>query len=278
MNSVHESGEVNGGSAKRCWWMQAGVLDYKLCDRDYDCEHCPIDDVLHGRSQQSPGSQPPLAEAVGPAALSRAITSLDGRDGLGNDALFFHPGHTWARIEAGGTVRTGIDDFAQQLLGRAYFVTLPSPQSALRRGEPCWQFAHQAGVTALVSPVSGIVLEVNDSLGQRPALLNRDPYGEGWTVLLEPNDLKNCLRSLWYGEQARRWQEGETERLQMIVNEALQAEPDVAGTTMTDGGLFNLAFRRALNSEQMRQVLERFFAELGAEPERNNTHSVPQGR
>ena len=48
-DQLSSSYQYQGNSAKHCWWMLAGIVDYKLCDRDYDCEHCSFDDVLHGK-------------------------------------------------------------------------------------------------------------------------------------------------------------------------------------------------------------------------------------
>src|SRR5512138_1096596 len=90
-----------------CVWMQAGVVDYKLCDRDYDCDHCPFDEALHTRSNQQTFSRTrDNAESI----------SVQGCKVEPN--LFYHPEHTWARIEEGGMVRAGLDDFGQRILGR----------------------------------------------------------------------------------------------------------------------------------------------------------------
>jgi glycine cleavage system H lipoate-binding protein len=144
--------------------MEAGVVDYKLCDRDYDCEHCPFDNLFNSRNSKT------------------SLTRIEGRDTSREvqAGLFYHPAHSWARIEEGGRVRAGLDDFAQRILGRPYLISMFEPGSTVRSGRGCAFITHQAGVAALVAPVSGTVKEVNPALYQQPALLNRDPYGAGW--------------------------------------------------------------------------------------------------
>lgn len=266
MNNInqHESlGQTAKPNLKECWWMQAGVVDYKLCDRDYDCDHCPFDQVLHGRVT-TPVSASLACGAGGPIERDWAgrvrknpaeATRVNGCDVAGT--LFYHPGHTWARIEDGGCVRVGLDDFAVRILGRPYQITLPEPGAALRFGEGCWHFTHKAGVTILVAPVSGRVKEINPALAHQPALLNRDPYGEGWVLLIEPTDLRGCLKRLLYGPKVTQWYEREFEKLYEKVSELTRS--GLTDPTMNDGGTLNKDFMNGLTADQLRQLIDFFF-------------------
>ena len=264
-----------------CLWMEAGVVDYKLCDRRYDCEHCPFDEALHGRpakqisiSMDRHHDDAVTAEMKKPSTSSTTVQGCEVAR-----SLFYHPGHTWARIEEGGIVRAGLDDFGQRMLGPAYSLTLPSRNTTVQSGEECWRFTHQSGVTALLSPVSGKVRESNSKLLLRPALLNRDPYGEGWTVLIEPSDLKGCLKRLLYGERVRQWHEQEIEKLRLIFNRLLDGGQISMNTTMTDGGLLRREFLSGLTVAQMRQVISSFFPFPSVEEtERNNAIKFRDGR
>ena len=249
---------------KECWWMQAGVVDYKLCDRDYDCEHCPFDRALHGRVT-TPVSDSSDFGAAGPTERDRVGRVRQSRKEAGRfqscevaGALFYHSAHTWARVEDGGCVRTGLDDFARRILGRPYLITLPEPGATLRFGEGCWHFTHQAGVTVLVAPISGRVKEINHALAERPTLLNRDPYGEGWVLLIEPTDLKDSLKRLLYGPKVTQWYEQEFEKLYEKVSE-LNNQSGLAGPTLNDGGWLNKDFMNDLTAAQRRQVIDYFF-------------------
>jgi glycine cleavage system H lipoate-binding protein len=268
---------------KECCWMQAGVVDYKLCDHDYDCEHCQFDQVLHGRVT-TPVADSPEFLATGSIERNRAQhvrrNRTEGTSILGCEVaspLFYHPGHTWARIEDGGCVRTGLDDFARRILGRPYLITLPEPGTTLRFGEGGWNFTHQAGVSTLVAPVSGRVKEINLALAQQPTLISRDPYGEGWALLIEPTDLKGCLKRLLYGPKVTQWYQRDFEKLYEKVNE-LSNRSDFAGPTMNDGGSLIEDFRNALTADQLRQVIDYFFPlSLVEKAETNNAILVKHG-
>lgn len=267
MNKInqHESlSHTADSNQKECWWMQAGVVDYKLCDRDYDCEQCPFDQVLHGRVTTpvsashafGAGAQTELDREWRVRKSPAEATRVKGCEVAG--ALFYHPAHTWARIEDGGCVRIGLDDFAVRILGRPYLITLPKPGAVLRFGEGCWQFTHQAGVTVLVAPISGRVKEINTALAHHPALLNRDPYGAGWVLLIEPTDLRGCLKQLLYGPKVTEWYEREFDKLYEKVSE-LTSRSGIAAPTMNDGGSLDKDFIKGLTADQLRQVIDSFF-------------------
>ncbi len=267
---------------KQCWWMQAGVVDYKLCDLDYDCERCTFDEGLHGRATTLPHAS--VFSGVGSSERDRKVNIRKGsREAAGlsgsevASAIFYHPAHIWARIEDGGCVRSGLDDFALRILGRPYLVTLPEPGATLRFGEGCWQFTHQAGVAVLVAPVSGRVKEINPALAARPTLLNRDPYGAGWALLIEPTDLKGCLQRLLYGPKARQWYERECEKLNERISE-LTTPSGSTGATMNDGGSLRKDFRKELAADQLRQVVDYFFPlSLNEKAETNKAILVKHG-
>jgi glycine cleavage system H protein len=93
----------------------------------------------------------------------------------------------WVRVE-GARVVLGITDYAQQQLGDVVFVELPAVGGTLERGEPFGVVESVKAVADLFGPVSGRVVEVNATLADQPELLNQDCYGDGWLLVLEPDD------------------------------------------------------------------------------------------
>lgn len=172
--------------------------------------------------------------------------------------LFYHPYHVWARIEDKGKVRIGLDDFGQKLMGRAYAVGLPAPGTPVERGVACWRIAHHAGETAVAAPVSGVVLQVNSKLSLHPSLINRDPYGEGWSVIIKPSHLEQCLEQLYYGGTVERWYERDIQRLNRAMTDLLLSSRPSIGATMQDGGTRVQDFTSLLTADQMRQVIDSF--------------------
>lgn len=96
--------------------------------------------------------------------------------------------HEWAALEEGDRVRVGITDFAQDALGDVVYVDLPDVGTEVRAGEPFGEVESTKSVSDLFSPVSGKVVERNGALDDTPELVNQEPYGDGWMIVIEMSD------------------------------------------------------------------------------------------
>jgi glycine cleavage system H protein len=107
------------------------------------------------------------------------------------DELVYTPEHEYvARTGDLSVVRVGITDYAQGELGDVVFVNLPKPGQRLDAHESFGTIEAVKAVSELYSPVAGEVVEVNGALDGDPAVVNRDPYGDGWMVALRVADPK----------------------------------------------------------------------------------------
>ena len=95
--------------------------------------------------------------------------------------------HEWAK-EDGGRLVVGITDYAQDQLGDVVFVGLPEPGSEVTAGQPLGEVESTKSVSDVYSPVTGKVVEKNLEVEQSPELINADPYGKGWLVVIEPRE------------------------------------------------------------------------------------------
>ncbi len=95
--------------------------------------------------------------------------------------------HEWARTED-GAVRVGISDFAQDELGDVVFVELPGEDDEFGREDDFGVVESIKAVSDIYAPVAGTVTEVNEALLDEPELINEDPYGDGWMVVVDPDD------------------------------------------------------------------------------------------
>ncbi len=96
--------------------------------------------------------------------------------------------HEWIRVE-GDTAYVGITDFAQSELGEIVFVDIDTVGEHLQQGEVFGSVEAVKTVSDLNMPVSGEVLEINETLNDQPELVNTDPYGEGWMIKISVDDL-----------------------------------------------------------------------------------------
>ncbi|HEY0516596.1 MAG TPA: glycine cleavage system protein GcvH [Solirubrobacteraceae bacterium] len=103
--------------------------------------------------------------------------------------LLYHAEHDWARIDADGSQATmGITWYAQDSLGEVVFFDPPALGTKLSKDEPYAEVESVKAVSDVVAPLSGEIIEVNEALAQNPALVNDDPYGEGWLVKIALSD------------------------------------------------------------------------------------------
>ena len=108
--------------------------------------------------------------------------------------------HEWARAE-NGLVTVGITSYATDQLGDVVFVELPKVGQKLEASKPFGVVEAVKTVSDLYAPISGEVAEVNASLGENPALVNQEPYGEGWMIRIRAarlDDVKQLLSSQDY--------------------------------------------------------------------------------
>lgn len=95
--------------------------------------------------------------------------------------------HEWARRE-GGRVRVGITDYAQDALGDVVYVDLPEVGTEVSADQALGEVESTKSVSDVFCPVSGTVVERNPLIDERPELVNEQPYGDGWLVMVEATD------------------------------------------------------------------------------------------
>ena len=95
------------------------------------------------------------------------------------DGLLYSADHEWVRID-GTTARVGITDYAQDALGDVVFVQAPTVGASVTSGDSFSEVESTKSVSDIYAPVDGVIAAVNDRLDSEPALVNSDPYGDGW--------------------------------------------------------------------------------------------------
>ena len=125
------------------------------------------------------------------------------------DDLKYTREHEWLLME-GNVVTVGITDYAQEQLGDVVFVELPAVGDKVTKDEAMGVVESVKAVSDVYSPVSGIVLEINDDLRENTEMINGDPYGDGWMVKIEmpdPTDLDDLLSATEYEQYVAEQQE-----------------------------------------------------------------------
>lgn len=241
----------------KCIWMLSGTVNFKLCDREYDCDQCAFYQAWLSTGPKPQGVR--VHEPHRSPAGDERVTHGWDREDKGNfGGRFVHPMHLWARIEDEGKVRIGLDDFAQRLLGRVYSVRFPSAENRTSDGNPCWWIAHGSGETRFPIPIKGTMEEGNEKLTVSPSLINQDPYGEGWVLTVRPDNLEGSLKQFLYGQTAHLWYEREYQRLNLELVKSMGASNPNLGPTLQDGGKPIEHFVAELSPDDHRKLITMF--------------------
>lgn len=232
MNMQNEA-QAGGPVPRQCVWMEAGVVDYRLCDRDLDCEECAFD-----RGMRPSGTRP---TPVSPGRASDQTLKVRGLN-FPRDR-FYDRHHLWARVEAGARVRVGLDALASSLLLQSHGFHPPSTDQRVSPGHASWDVIGRAGLLRLSSPIAGRVVDVNRALLAAPQTLLDDPYGAGWIFMLAPTHLERDLGQMHHGDGCGPWIESEIEQALLTWSElasepAAPAEPTAPATPKYDSRVF----------------------------------------
>ena len=117
--------------------------------------------------------------------------------------LYYHrEDHLWVKIIEDNRVRIGVDDFGAKEAGELDFVELPEEGDEFERGDVFATMESGKWVGRLRAPVGGTIVEVNSKVDEDPTIINRDPYGEGWLVVMETKSLEEDLKTLLSGKNS----------------------------------------------------------------------------
>jgi glycine cleavage system H protein len=203
--------------------MRAGVLRYRLCDRELDCEHCMLDAALQGRGAQ--------------AAWAAGDWGPSGYRLFPHDRQF-SAAHAWVQAASGGGVRVGLDALAVWLVSDIVGIRLPEPGTAIKRGQPFATIVARAGELTVPSPIDGIVRGRNELVLGCPELVTAAPYGAGWLVdvALANQDQRKQLPRLLSGSDAEGLSRGQLHQFHHRVDVLLAERSPRVGPTLADGG------------------------------------------
>lgn len=165
---------------------------------------------------------------------------------------YVHPGHSWAETGGADIVTVGVDDFAQRFIGAVESLILPQPGDCIRQGQRLVTLSRGNKEVSAIAPVSGTIVEVNQTLAKDPVLINRFPYDRGWVAKIVPTNLAMELRNLLHGVTADRW--NDALRMQLV-----SAFSPRIGTVLQDGGLIVNDISSLLSDEDWQRVASEFF-------------------
>lgn len=212
MTKRSRNGAQTGASP--CIWMEAGVIDYWLCDRAFNCETCPLDMALRGR----------FPDRAQPVARTPWVPPT----------IQFHPSHLWINPANETEWAMGLDFHALHAFTDPPTLSLPRPGRRIKTGQTLLSMLIDGDALRWPAPMDVIVLERNDNWGANARELRESPYSEGWSLLVKlPRQFE---RSVWLDADAIQAScAAERSALKDVCHEAAQHDTEL-GHTAADGG------------------------------------------
>jgi acetyl-CoA synthetase len=199
------------------------------------------------------GAEEKIEELGGTSTDSRVSEERKSIDG----SLFYHPGHTWVKVEKADEVRIGLDYFLGKIIGKVKAIVLPLSGRKFAEGENLCSIIQEEGILHIVFPVSGSILSVNQNLKDQPELITKDPLGAGFLLTLKPKNLQREQEHLFFGETAVSWHQKEMERFKTAVISELYGQVG-AGITMQDGETNLRDSKKLIDPERYIQLVSTF--------------------
>jgi CheY-like chemotaxis protein len=172
-----------------------------------------VDRLLVRREARLLEQRPPMVRLIAPGEDGDDLVPGEYRIPGG---AFISTGHSWVRIEPGGEVRIGIDDFVRKEAGKVSQITLPREGQTVHAGDPLFSLRRGAQELRFRAPVSGKVVEDNPDLKADARPITASPYVAGWVCRIEPADLGAELPSMHIGKSAMTWYDDEIKRLRQL--------------------------------------------------------------
>jgi len=177
--------------------------------------------------------------------------------------VFFSKNHTWTHLGRSGTARLGIDDLLVHLTGDIRVVFFLKPGQLIQKGNLIANINHEGKLLRILSPISGEVTALNQSVKENPDILSRDPMGKGWLYSIKPNNWIAETQSYFLAEAATEWTANEITRVKdFIAARAANNNADARQLILQDGGELRDQTLSDLPVETWQDCQNRFLSQI----------------
>lgn len=249
-------------NSNKCVWMEAGIISYKICDRNFECETCPLDLGIRGEKSQGLNHADSKIQGSGESNTNKNLIATKPDSSFErllkfklDERRYVNPGHSWIKVLNQNQVKIGIDDIVATAFGAIDEVILPLQGEKVRRGASCGQVIQFEHIFSVVSPVGGSVLEINEELIKFPNQLTLDPLNKGWMLIIKPDDLEEDIKYCRSGDALMSWYLKEFKWFECHLATGFNQQCAQVGVTLTDGGEISRNLRNYLPKDQYRQMI-----------------------
>ncbi len=244
----------------RCIWMTAGVINYKLCDMNFQCEKCEFNKVMQrmlpAREMATPAPAParPENQTVN-HLIDNYLYQMFSDCKISLDR-YHHSSHFWFKIESPQRVQMGIDKLFIKMLEPVERIIVPEVEETFRPGQLIAWIVRQGKTLPLYSPVEGKITEVNPLLDQEDFrfVLNQEAY----FFKMEGKDIAQSIQYLCPDMLGLECFSKKVYLLREFLYRRFQAEAiSEVGTTLQDGGTFQNDLEKVLGHRLYQEFIRR---------------------
>ncbi|MBW7888815.1 MAG: hypothetical protein H3C35_10740 [Bacteroidetes bacterium] len=254
-----------------CVWMDAGLVNFKLCDRNYECEHCPFDAVIRSqnggrRSAEDAGCETKKKFTALKAESSENIDTIicraldDNFQNISSQHLpekrRYFSNHTWMMPLNEHQCVIGIDHFLANIVSPIRSVATPQPPTYVQHNAPCAWLLRGTETLAVRAPIAGDIVEVNPLLMHNAIRVNDDPYESGWLVKCSPKQPSESLAS-YEASQFHQVLKQDSEKLRTMFYAEFQRSRPRIGTSMYDGGAIIDNIEQIIGTKKFIEIINR---------------------
>jgi len=247
-----------------CIWVLSGVLSYRLCDRDYECDGCELHHALSGEGRASchhAEGQSPESIHIPDAASPSGQAGSHLSHLLSGCRLYldrpYRPPHFWLAETDTDVVTVGLDGSLLRILRPIRRIVSPGPGLYLERDQPCGWIAREHLAVPLKMPIAGEVVETNVAHAEvdDPCRL---PEGEDWLFRVRPAEPLDNVSGIVRAEDTLAWYADRLRIVKQAILEALGVLGESAvGPVLADGGAPQTSLERVLGKLAFEDLIAR---------------------
>ena len=247
-----------------CIWVLSGVLSYRLCDRDYECDGCELHHALSGEGRASchhAEGQSPESIHIPDAASPSGQAGSHLSHLLAGCRLYldrpYRPPHFWLTETDTDVVTVGLDGSLLRILSPIRRVVSPGAGLCLERDQPCGWIAREHLAVPLKMPIAGEVLETNAAYAEAD-----QPYrlreGEDWLFRVRPAESLDDVSGIVRAEDTLAWYADRLRTVKQAILEAVAAGGEwVEGPLLADGGAPQTSLELVLGKRAFEDLITR---------------------
>jgi len=247
--SEHTEYPSERANDQRCIWMMAGIISYKLCDRRFECNTCPLDIALRNQSgTEDPSTKKPVRKVQSSIRLPL------------NRQYLYTSNHTWLEIINDHRIRFGIEQELTSAFLAPKSIILPHLYHYISLNQTVSWIIFEDGTFPIVSPAGGIVTNINIELSKKPNLLYDDPFGSGWLFEIDPKIFQfGSPQFIGFTEAKEKYKNDLIRFNETLQNALLERTTTTIGTTLPDGGIPLNEISKILGSKKYFDIVREIF-------------------